>query len=106
MGVIDELRRFTAVAVAVLASRKVWLDAGPLDQAIRASIAIPGVTTPAVVNGRLLVDGGVLDPGPVAATATPHADVVVTLSLQGQRRRLSGSTLAREAFDQAGLDDL
>jgi NTE family protein len=75
--------RFTAVAVGLLAGREVWLDEGPLDRAIRASIGIPGVITPAAVNGRLLVDGGVLNPVPVAAIAACHADLVVAVSLQG-----------------------
>ena len=85
---IEELPvRFTATAVDLLSGREVWLDQGPLDRAIRASIAIPGIVTPAVVNGRLLVDGGVLNPVPVAATASSHADLVVAVSLQGHRGR-------------------
>lgn len=91
--------RFTAVAVDVLASREVWLDAGPVDRAIRASIGIPGVVTPVVVNGRLLVDGGVLNPVPVAATATSHADLVVAVSLQGQRRHLAEASPTHESAD-------
>lgn len=92
--------RFTAVAVDLLASREVWLDEGPLDRAIRASIGIPGVITPAAVNGRLLVDGGVLNPVPVAATASSHADLVVAVSLQGQRSRHAGATPTRESADR------
>lgn len=79
---------FTAVAVDLLAGREVWLDKGPLDRAIRASIGIPGVITPAVVDGRIYVDGGVLNPVPVAPTASSDADVVVAVSMQGQRRTL------------------
>jgi NTE family protein len=91
--------RFTAVAVDLLASREVWLDAGPLDRAIRASIGIPGVVTPVAVNGRLLVDGGVLNPVPVAATAASQADLVVAVSLQGQRRRPVAAVPKRESAD-------
>ena len=91
--------RFTAVAVDLLASREVWLDAGPLDRAIRASIGIPGVVTPVAVNGRLLVDGGVLNPVPVAATATSQADLVVAVSLQGQRRHPVAAAPRRESAD-------
>jgi len=54
--------RCTTVPVDALASREVWLDTGPVKQAIRAWIGIPGVITPVVVNGGLLVDGGVLNP--------------------------------------------
>ncbi len=98
---IEELPiRFTAVAVDVLASREVWLDAGPVGPAIRASIGIPGVITPVVVHGRLLVDGGVLNPVPVAATATSGADLVVAVSLQGQRRHRVGAAPSRESADR------
>ena len=92
--------RFTAVAVDLLAGREVWLDAGPLDRAIRASIGIPGVITPVAVNGRLLVDGGVLNPVPVAATATTQADLVVAVSLQGQRRHPVAAAPTRESADR------
>jgi NTE family protein len=92
--------RYTAVAVDLLAGREVWLDAGPLDRAIRASIGIPGVMTPVAVNGRLLVDGGVLNPVPVAATATAQADLVVAVSLQGQRRLPMAAAPKRESADR------
>jgi NTE family protein len=97
---IEELPvRFTAVAVDLLAGREIWLDEGPLDRAIRASIGIPGAITPLAVNGRLLVDGGVLNPVPVAATAASHADAVVAVSLQGPRTRQVGGTQARETAE-------
>jgi NTE family protein len=55
---------YTAVATDLLAGKSVWLQRGPVDEAIRASIAIPGVIAPHVVDGRLLADGGILDPLP------------------------------------------
>src|SRR5690606_885703 len=45
---------FTSVATDLLSGREVWFQRGPVDVAIRASIAIPGVVTPVVLNGRLL----------------------------------------------------
>jgi NTE family protein len=92
--------RYTAVAVDLLAGREVWLDQGPLDRAIRASIGIPGVIAPAAVNGRILVDGGVLNPVPVAATATARADLVVAVSLQGPRSRQSSAAPTRESAER------
>lgn len=91
---------FTAVAVDLLAGREVWLNEGPLDRAIRASIGIPGVITPTMVNGRLLVDGGVLNPVPVAATAASRADTVVAVSLQGQRGPHPGATPTSDTADR------
>ena len=49
---------FTAVATDLDARREVWFQRGPADVAIRASIAMPGVIHPVVVDGRMLVDGG------------------------------------------------
>src|SRR3546814_16936390 len=65
---------FTAVATDVHRQREVWLQRGPLFDAIRASIAIPMVFTPYRVDGRELVDGGLLSPMPMAATRKYSAD--------------------------------
>lgn len=74
---------FTAVATDLAARREVWFQRGPLDRAIRASIAIPGVITPAIIGGRVLVDGGVLNPVPLEPIASVPADRVVAVSLSG-----------------------
>jgi NTE family protein len=91
--------RFIAVAVDLLAGREVWLAEGPLDRAIRASIGMPAVFTPVVINGRLYVDGGVLNPVPVAATAASNAELVVAVSLHGPPRGRS-ATPSRESPDR------
>jgi NTE family protein len=74
---------FTAVATDLIAGRSVWLQRGPVDTAIRASIAIPGVIAPYVLDGRLLADGGILDPLPMAPIAAVNADLTVAVSLNG-----------------------
>jgi NTE family protein len=61
----------------------VWMQRGPLEDAIRASIAIPGVITPHVLGGRLLADGGILDPIPMAPIAAVNADATIAVSLAG-----------------------
>jgi NTE family protein len=66
-----------------LAGKSVWLQRGPVDEAIRASIAIPGVIAPHVVGGRLLADGGILDPLPMAPIAAVNADLTIAVSLSG-----------------------
>src|SRR5690606_29283164 len=48
---------FTAVASDLDRRQEVWLNRGLLFEAIRASIAIPGLFTPVERDGRLLVDG-------------------------------------------------
>jgi len=74
---------YTAVATDLLTGKSVWFQHGPLDEAIRASIAIPGVITPHEVGGRLLADGGILDPVPMAPLSAVNADLTIAVSLNG-----------------------
>lgn len=74
---------YTAVSTDLLSGKSVWLQRGPVDAAIRASIAIPGVITPHVFDGRLLADGGILDPLPMAPIAAVSADLTIAVSLAG-----------------------
>lgn len=74
---------YTAVATDLLAGKSVWFQRGPLDEAIRASIAIPGVIAPHAFDGRLLADGGILDPLPMAPIAAVNADLTIAVSLSG-----------------------
>ena len=75
---------FTAVAVDLLARREVWFQEGPVDVAVRASTSIPSFFVPTVLNGRVLVDGGVLNPVPVAPVAAARADLIVAVNLAGR----------------------
>jgi NTE family protein len=74
---------YTAVATDLLTGKSVWFQRGPIDAAIRASIAIPGVIAPHEVDGRLLADGGILDPLPMAPIAAVNADLTIAVSLNG-----------------------
>ncbi len=74
---------YTAVTTDLIAGKSVWLQRGPVDRAIRASIAIPGVISPYVLDGRLLADGGILDPLPMAPIAGVIADLTIAVSLSG-----------------------
>jgi NTE family protein len=51
--------------------------------AIRASIAIPGMISPHILGGWVLVGGGILDPLPVAPLAGAHAELTIAVSLSG-----------------------
>lgn len=75
---------FTAVATDLLAHKEIWFQEGRMDQAIRASIAIPSVVTPLVLNGRVLVDGALLNPLPIIPTISAHADLVMAVNLSGE----------------------
>jgi NTE family protein len=85
---IEELPvRFTAVATDLVAQREVWINRGPLFDAIRASIAIPMIFTPHYVNGRELVDGGLLAPVPIAATRQAMSDLVIAVDVNARDGR-------------------
>nr|WP_264622963.1 patatin-like phospholipase family protein [Marinobacter santoriniensis] len=90
---------YTSVATDLLAHKEVWFQEGPLDQAIRASVAIPSVVTPLVLNGRVLVDGALLNPLPIIPTISAHADMIVAVNLSGeddQRRRVPDAAFVEE----------
>lgn len=104
---IEDLRiPFTAVATDLHARREVWFQRGPLTSAIRASIAIPGVITPVEMNGRLLADGGLMNPVPIEPTAAAAADLTVAISLSGSRQPMEASTPAREPAEPTWREEL
>lgn len=74
---------YSAVAVDIEREREVWFNEGPLCDAIRASIAIPGVFTPHVYRNRVLVDGSVLNPIPVAPTFNRITDATFVVDANG-----------------------
>ncbi|MGB3954001.1 MAG: patatin-like phospholipase family protein [Brooklawnia sp.] len=76
---------YTAVATDLLSRREIWFHEGPLLAAIRASIAIPTVFTPVMLKGRLLADGGLLNPLPVETSLRLDADLTLAVSLFAKR---------------------
>lgn len=74
---------YTAVTTDLISGKSLWLQRGPLDVAIRASIAIPGMISPYISDGRVLADGGILDPLPVGPLAGTNADLTIAVSLSG-----------------------
>jgi NTE family protein len=81
---IEELPiAFTAVATDIEREREVWLTRGSLFDAVRASIAIPTLFRPHSIDGRLLVDGALLNPVPVTPLIRDPADYVIAVSIDG-----------------------
>lgn len=81
---IEDLDKgFTAVATALDEQREVWLNKGSLFRAIRASTAVPGVFAPVDLNGRTLVDGGLVNPIPIAPTLNDSTDMTIAVNLSG-----------------------
>ena len=74
---------FAAVATDLESGREIWLREGPIDAAVRASISIPGIPSPARHADRWLVDGGLVNPVPVSVCRALGADVVIAVNLNG-----------------------
>lgn len=75
---------YTAVATDLDTGKEVWLREGPLFDAIRASIAIPLLVVPSRLDGRRLVDGGVVNPVPIAPTLNDRTDLTIAVNLSGK----------------------
>lgn len=72
---------YTAVATDIIKQKEVWIQKGKLLDAIRASVAIPTIFTPKKISGRYLIDGGVLNPLPIAPTISDNTDMTIAVNL-------------------------
>lgn len=88
---------FTAVATDLDLGREVWLRRGSLFDAIQASIAIPTIFAPVRRNGRLLVDGGLINPVPVAPTLNDSTDLTVVVNVNAKAEPQRPSPAVPEA---------
>lgn len=88
---------YTAVAVDLDVQREVWFSRGPLFDAIRASIAIPTIFRPHRYQGRLLVDGGLLNPLPVSPTLRDLTDATIAVDVNAAAEPLYAGHPARDA---------
>jgi len=80
-GIAALARPFGCVATELASGREIWLREGPVIDAVRASIALPGLFTPVERDGRLLVDGGLVNPVPVSLCRAMGADIVIAVDL-------------------------
>lgn len=74
---------FTAVATDLSSEKEVWINSGRLFDAIRASISLPLFFTPYDHKGAKLIDGGVLNPVPIAPTFSDETDLTIAVNLGG-----------------------
>jgi NTE family protein len=83
VGSFDDLPiPYRAVATDIMTGEMVLLDRGDLVSAVRASMAVPGVFSPVELDGRLLVDGGLVRNLPVNVARKLGADVLIVVNLQ------------------------
>jgi NTE family protein len=77
-------KRYAAIATDLVNGREIWLQSGPLDQAVRASIALPGIFSPTRYGDTWLVDGGLSNPVPVSICRALGADTIIAVNLNGE----------------------
>ena len=76
-------QQYAAVATDMATGREVWLQSGPIHEAVRASIALPGIVSPVRIDGKWLLDGGLSNPIPVSVCRALGADVIIAVNLNG-----------------------
>jgi len=72
---------FAAVATALHTGAEVWIRQGSTLDAVRASIAVPGLFTPVAFDGAILVDGGLVNPIPVSLARVMGAEIIIAVDL-------------------------
>jgi NTE family protein len=75
--------RFVAVATEMRTGHEIWLKAGMMTDALRASYALPGIFEPVKIGGRWLYDGAIINPVPVNVARAFGADWVLALAIGG-----------------------
>ncbi|MFO7541360.1 MAG: patatin-like phospholipase RssA [Thiobacillus sp.] len=105
----DLARPFGAVATDLQRGREVWLREGRVSDAVRASIALPGLFTPTQRDGSWLVDGGLVNPVPVSLCRAMGADLVIAVDLNtgllGRHIKTPGPSKSQPLSKIAGLSD-
>ncbi|MHA1527530.1 MAG: patatin-like phospholipase family protein [Alphaproteobacteria bacterium] len=90
---------YAAVAADLASNEKVVFRSGPVVDAVRASISIPGIFRPVRDGDRLLVDGGLCDPVPVSVCRAMGATRVIAVDVAGDYEGLSQSLRAGGVAD-------
>lgn len=104
---------FACVATELHTGREVWLREGKVAEAVQSSIALPGLFSPVLRGGRVLVDGGLVNPVPVSLCRALGAEIVIAVELGsgvvGRTRRQNPTTAdddhgwAQRLFGAIGL---
>lgn len=72
---------FRAIATNIETGQKVVLAHGNLAEAMRASMAVPGIFAPYRINGQMLVDGGLTSNLPIETVKAMGADIVIAVDV-------------------------
>jgi len=103
---------YGAIATELDSGREIWLREGKVLDAVRASCAMPGLFTPVIRNGAVLVDGGLVNPVPVSMCRALGADVVIAVDLSWgklgayRRRRVPNETPVEQREEPSWFERL
>lgn len=97
---------FQAVATDIGTGEEIVLDKGDVIEAVRASISVPGIFTPVRRDGRVLVDGGLVNPVPVSTARSMGAEFVIAVDLNhdivtGKAPETASKSAGDSGFSQA-----
>lgn len=81
----DQKIPFVTIATDMRTGREIWLKDGPIIEAMRASIALPGIISPVRRVDRWLLDGGLTNPVPVSACRALGADIVIAVNPEAKK---------------------
>ncbi|WP_412754348.1 patatin-like phospholipase family protein [Legionella donaldsonii] len=100
---------FACVATSLLNGKEHWLREGSLLDAVRASIALPGIFAPVALHQDLMLDGGLVNPVPISLARAMGADSIIAVNLNsdlvGRHFSLDQSDVAADNQDnQKQLD--
>ncbi len=98
----DLARPFAAVGTDLSTGQEVWMREGSLIEALRSTIALPGLITPSQWRGRWMVDGGLVNPVPVSLARALGADFVIAVDLN---TTLLGRRLNHDAASDPARED-
>jgi NTE family protein len=83
VAIEDVAVAFGIVATELESGREMWLTEGSIIDAVRASVALPGLLVPFAIRGRWLIDGALVNPLPVSLCRALGADAIIAVSLNG-----------------------
>lgn len=88
----DIAKPFGVVAADLANDKEILIRSGPLVEALRATISLPGLFEPIVREDSVLIDGGVKNPVPVSACHQMGADRVIAVNVTGDYEGIAKAT--------------
>lgn len=79
---------YASVATDMRSGREIWIREGAVVDAMRASIALPGIVSPVLKDNHWLIDGGLTNPLPVSVCRAMGADIVIAVNPEAKKYRV------------------